>query len=242
MYESFTGFNNLDKIVFVGLDGTLKQMDPDGTNVETIASAESPYSFGGEAYFQISPDKNKILIIENRVPCDIYEQCNNQRLVMIDLLTMDRTILMEEYLGDWNVLMWRPDSSGFYYAYHEFLPGGGRIHKIVVGYISGEGEGTVTDLSDSDLNYDKENDNFFGLFTESNNLLDDQGLYDGETGMLLTKNTSAPNVFENQGLFGFDEDGIYFADSDGTNFVKYVEPQITSPSKGMPWLQLLLEE
>ena len=221
MYSPNAFYNKNGKIIFIGGDGTLKQMNEDGSNVETLAVPANPYtSFG---YIVMSPDRKKLLITEDREPCGIYEQCNFQRMILIDLVTMQRTLVTEEYLGDWNIAMWRPDSSSFYYIYHEFLPGDDRNYITITGDIPCDGSRLiVTDLSNSDMAEIEMFNHNVVLYTKSNNFMSvlDQNIYSGKTGEFIYKDTDLPIVIFNANLFGYDEDGVYFTDPDGSNFIE----------------------
>ena len=212
-------FDNDGKIIFNG-DGALKRMDVDGTNITTIATPESPYDF---TMFWMSPDRNKIIVIENNQQGDDYDTSNYQRLVLMNSDGMGRTLIGQEYLGDWNDLSWQEDSRSFFYHYHIFnVVGGvdgGEITKYELVNLSG-GSLNITDLSNSDLSKVGN----LCHFTKSGNLLSlsYQELYNGQTGVLISTRPDVPTLTE--AMFGFDRNGnIYFANFDGSNFRQFEE-------------------
>jgi hypothetical protein len=216
-------------IVFVGTDGTLKQMDGDGSNAVTLATPQSPYSFG---FFVISPDQNKLAVTETRTDCADYHHCNFQRLVLIDLPTMTRQVVTEAYLGDWNFLTWRPNSDGFYYVYHVFDSETERTHHTISCEISCTGQVTTVDLTGSDIG-DTISANI-ALYTKTDNLLlslGDKGLYDANTGAKITTIDTVPDLLGAPKLFGSDDQGIYFSEVDGSDMIAIEDGDVNTDGR-----------
>ena len=215
-------FDKSGKILFIDSStGILKKMDTNGTNITTVANPEPPYSF---SVFWISPDREKIVVVENRQEGWDYDTGNYERLVLMNSDGTNRTVIKEEYLGEWNNLSWKPDSSGFLYYHHVFNGLSGEDFKKFPKYLAFDLSGdtiTINDLSDSDMGKEEN----ICLYTKSGNLLSltYRELYDGKTGTLIADRSSdVPLITE--AMFGFDNNGeIYFADLNGSNFRKFVE-------------------
>jgi len=209
-------FDKSGKILFIDSStGILKKMDTNGTDIITVANPESPYSF---SVFWISPDREKIVVVENRQEGWDYDTGNYERLVLMNSDGTDRTVIIEEYLGEWNLLSWKPDSSCFLYYHHVFNELSGEDFRKFPKYLAFDLSGdtiTINDLSNSDMGKEENG----CLYTKSGNLLSltYRELYNGQTGVLI-----APLITE--AMFGFDNNGdIYFADLNGSNFRKFVE-------------------
>ncbi|MHC4807378.1 MAG: YybH family protein [Planctomycetota bacterium] len=215
-------FDKSGKILFIDSStGILKKMDTNGTNIITVANPESPYSF---SVFWISPDREKIVVGENRQEGSDYDTGNYERLVLMNSDGTDRTVIIEEYLGEWNLLSWKPDSSGFLYYHHLYNGLSGEDFKKFLKYLAFDLSSdtiTINDLSDSDMGKEEN----ICLYTKSGNLLSMtyRELYDGKTGTLIADRSSdVPLITE--AMFGVDINGeIYFADLNGSNFRKFVE-------------------
>lgn len=215
-------FDKSGKILFIDSStGILKKMNTNGTNMTTVANPQSPYSF---SVFWISPDREKILVVENREEGWEYETGNYERLVLMNSDGTDRAVIIEEYLGEWNILSWKPDSSGFLYYHHLFNGLSGENFEEFAKYFSFDLSGdtiAINNLSDSDIG--KEENVCF--YTKTGNLLSltYRELYDGQTGTLIADRSSDVPLFT-KAMFGFDNNGnIYFADLNGSNFRKFVE-------------------
>jgi len=196
-------------------------MDTNGTNITTVANPESPYSF---SVFWISPDREKIVVVEGRQEGSNYDTGNYERLVLMNSDGTDRTVIKEEYLGEWNVHSWRPDSSGFLYYHHLYNGFSGEDFEKFPKYLAFDLSGdtiTINDLSNSDMGKEEN----FCHYTKLGNLLSltYRELYNGQTGTLIADRPSdVPLITET--MFGFDNNGeIYFADLNGSNFRKFVE-------------------
>jgi hypothetical protein len=199
-------FDKDGKILFLNIgindNRLIKRMDPDGQNITTVATPQSPYT--SFSVFWLSPDRQHIVAVEERTG-------DYQRLVLMNSDGTDRSIIKPEYLGYWNMLPWKPDSSGFFYYYHVGAYPGGTPKYAVINL-----DGSTIDLSNSDLGQKDENICFF---TKSGNLLSlsYQELYNGQTGALIGSTPDVP-LFTNS-MIGWDNNGeIYFANLDGTNF------------------------
>ncbi len=218
-YDIAAYFVSDNRVIFNGSsDGTLKSMNADGTDIVTIASPEPPYSFG---MFWLSPDREKIVADEFWRACPDYNTCNYERLVLMNADGMGRTVIKQEYLGEWNALFWKPDSSGFLYYHHTFNVVGGVYQGETPKYNIIKLDGSIIDLSNSYMGNKDEN---ICLFTKTGNLLSlsHQELYNGQTGTLIVKRPDLPFIADT--MFGFDNTGeIYFANRNGTNFRRYFE-------------------
>ena len=232
-------FNNEGKILFLDFyDRKIKRMDTNGENITTIATSEFPYSF---SVFWLSPARERIVAAEYKQSGD-YLTTHYTRLVLMNSDGTGRKVILGEYLGDWNMLIWKPfsrevvinkkylgdrnqlvrkrDSSEFFYYHHAFVVDEGYQIKIPKYFVINIFDGSVTDLSNSDLGIE-ENACFY---TKSGNLLSlhYRELYDGQTGMLIASRCDVPVWLRT--MFGFDDTGaIYFADLDGSNFRKFEE-------------------
>ncbi len=221
--EDSAAFDSNGKILFIdnGGDGLIKKMNPDGTNITTIATPVSPYRFN---VFWLSPDRQKMIAVEETHPPDYfnYDTMNLARLVLMNADGSGRTVIKTEYLGEWNMLFWNADSSKIFYYYHTFnvMEGvyqGKTPHYAVID-IPG---GAETDLTGSALG--GKDENVCG-FTKSGNLLSltHHELYNGQTGALIAVRADAPSMMEARVGFGMDGE-IYFAGLDGTNFRRFIE-------------------
>ncbi len=210
-------FDKDDNILFIDSnDSLLKKMDPDGTNITTIAIPESPYDFD---VFWMSPDRKKIIIGEERQE-DNYHTSHYERLVLINADGTNRTIVKPEYLGDWNNVSWKPDSSGLLYYYHLFDVVNGVYQGNIYKYDVLTMDGSTIDLSSSDVG--KEENPCY--FTNCGNLLSlsYKELYNGQTGALIAHRSDV--LAWTDSMFGFDGVGdIYFADLAGSNFRRFIE-------------------
>jgi hypothetical protein len=216
--EDSAYFDNNGNILFIDKStGVLKMMNPDGTNITTVATPVFPYRF---TVFWLSPNREKLIAVETRRPGD-YQTTNYSRLVLMNSDGTNRTIIKGEYLGDWNALGWADSSEAFYY-YHVFNVVGGVYqgktpHYVLIDILSG----TETDLSYSDLGGKETN---VCAFTKSGNLLSwmYHELYNGQTGSLIAQRSDVPSLTD--AMWGFDGAGeIYFADLDGSNFRRFIE-------------------
>ena len=184
-----------------------------------MALPESPYSF---EMFWLSPDRNKIIVVEEIQVGASYRTGHYARLVLMNTDGTNRTIIKGEYLGDWNALSWRADSARVFYYYHTFIVVGGVYQGESTKYASIDiPGGTETDLSSSDVGGKETN---FCLFTKSGNLLSMMyhELYNGQTGSLIAVRADVPSMMG--AMVGWDSAGeIYFADLDKTNFRRFIE-------------------
>jgi hypothetical protein len=221
--QDAVAFDNNGKLLFIDKsgDGLLKRMNPDGTNITSIATPVSPYRFN---VFWLSPDRQKIIAVEETHLPDYsnYYTTNYARLVLMNADGTNRTIIKEGYLGQWNMLFWKADTSKVFYYHHTFnVVGGvyqGKTPHYVVIDIPG---GTATDLTGSAVGGKVMN---ICAFTKSGNLLSlmHSELYNGQTGALIAARADAPSMMAAR--VGFDMGGeIYFANLDGTNFRRFVE-------------------
>jgi len=212
-------FDGDGKIVFLdSSDLLLKKMDPEGTNITTIAVPEPPYNFD---VFWMSPDREKIVIGEEREEGDDYHTGHYERLVLMNTDGTDRSVLKSEYLGDWNNLSWKPDSSGFLYFHHLFDVVNGIYQGTIYQHEIIDIDGSKINLSGSDLANKGQNACFF---TKSGNLLSlsYSELYNGQTGTLIAYREDVPLWTDE--MFGFDGAGdIYFAKLDKSNFRRFIE-------------------
>ncbi len=225
-------FDGGGKILFLdSIDGLLKRMNPDGSNINTVAAPETPYSF---SVFWISPDRKKIIVNEYRQVSSDYGTDNYDRLVLMNSDGTGRTVIKDEYLGYWNMLAWKPDSSGFLYYHHVFdvVDGVDQVEtpRYVLIDIS---DGTETDLSGSDIAKEEN----LCLPTRWGNLLSIsyRELYNGETGnLIMDVSQDVPLLTET--MLGWDNQGeIYFADLDGSNFRRFVESAFSSYDTNEDW-------
>ena len=215
-------FDRSGKILFIHSGtGVLKKMDADGKNITVVENPEPPYFF---SMFWMSPDREKILVIECRRRGSDYETGKYERLVLMNSDGTDRTVIKEEYLGEWNLLSWRLDSNGFLYYHHVFNDLSGEDFEKFPKYLAFDLAGdtiTINDLSNSDIGKEEN----FCHYTKLGNLLSltYRELYNGQTGTLIADRPSdVPLITET--MFGFDNNGeIYFADLNGSNFRKFVE-------------------
>jgi hypothetical protein len=210
------------KILFVdSADNVLKKMDTNGTNIVTVASPTTGYSF---TYLALSPGRNKLAIIENAQGCADFYACNTERLVVMDAAGTNRSIIKSEYVGEWNLLSWRQDSQALLYYHHLFSGGVKGPAKYTLFDLSG-GSVVTTDFSGGNWNTE-ENACFF---TKTGNLLSlfNQELYDGRTGNLIANvSSTVPNMMTGT-MMGWATSGdYYFADNtSGANFRRFVEPE-----------------
>lgn len=218
-------FDKSGKILFIHSGtGVLKKMDTDGTNITAVANPEPPYSF---AMFWMSPDRERIVATEGRQEGPDYKTGRYERLALIDLDTTERTVIMGEYLGEWNLLSWRPDSSGFLYYHHQFNGLAGEAFESLPKYLTFDltiEPPIVTDLSRSDLGKEEN----LCLYTRSGNLLSlaHRELCNGQTGTLIADRSSdVPPITEiTETMVGADNNGdIYFADLNDSNLRKFME-------------------
>ncbi|MHB8827994.1 MAG: LamG-like jellyroll fold domain-containing protein [Syntrophales bacterium] len=217
--EDSAAFDGSGKILFIDkVDGVLKKMNADGTNVVTVATPASPYRF---TYFSLSPDRQKLMIVEESRGTDYYAT-NQSRLVLMNADGTSRAIVQDAVLGEWNMLVWKADSSRVFYYYTTFNgmsePNVVETSHYAVFAVPG---GARTDLSSSALGSAEGN---VGSFTKAGNLLSwmNHNLYNGQTGALIATRTDVPTLMEARLGFGLDGE-IYFANLDGTNFRKFVE-------------------
>jgi len=225
--EDSAAFSAKGKILFIDKsDGVLKKMNPDGTNITTIVTPAPSYRF---SVFWVAPDRQKMIAVEERRSFDYYTT-NYSRLVMI---TEDgtRTVIKEEVLGQWNMLLWKADSSRFFYYYQTFNVAGGVYQGNTSHYaVIDVPGGTLTDLTGSAVGGKDEN---VCSFTKSGNLLSwmYHELYNGRTGALIASPADAPSMMEAR--VGFDMSGdIYYANLDGMNVRKFIESYATAGSCG----------
>ncbi|MCK9362911.1 MAG: hypothetical protein M0P74_04860 [Syntrophales bacterium] len=229
--EDSAAFDGSGKILFIDKsDGILKKMNPDGTNIVTVAMPASPYRF---TYFSLSPDRQKLMIVEESRSADYYAT-NQSRLILMNADGTSRAVVQEAVLGEWNMLLWKADSSRVFYYYSTFSGSEPNVVQTSHYAVFAVPGGTRTDLSSSALG--SAEGNVCG-FTKSGNLLSwmNHNLYNGQTGALIATRTDAPTLMEAR--VGFGQDGeIYFANLDGTNFRKFVESSIqtwtVTPSAG----------
>jgi hypothetical protein len=215
-------FDSNNMIVFDGADGEIKRMDTDGQNIVPVAKPVDTYRLGR---FWMSPDRHKLVVIEGQPGWD-YETSNYERLVLFNADGSGRRVLVERYLGEWNFVVWKPDSSGFIYYYHTFNGEPLPYHTEEPHYITfdlSKDPIDCKDLSGSDLGSKDENVCFY---TRSGNLLNPVTgeRYDPQTGSLLPGR--CPDVLDSfdAGIIGVDQTGgIYFADPNGENFREVVE-------------------
>jgi|GEM_PF-5872680 len=216
-------FNRQGQIIYLDpATGKIMALNPD-LSTAVIASPIAPYTFSA---FWLSPDRAKIVAVENKQTGDYYTT-NYERLILMSSDGSSRQILQPQYLGEWNYLTWKPDSSGLLYYYHTFTVVGGVFQGKVQKYVLYNNIETATpsalNLSNSFMGKKDEN---ICLFTASGNLLSIsyRELYNGKTGALLKNvSTTVPDIMLS--MFGINENGeIYFADADGTNFRRFIEP------------------
>jgi hypothetical protein len=225
--EDSAAFNGSGEILFIDkIEGVLKVMNPDGTNIATIATPELPYRF---TYFSLSPDRQKIMIVEESRSIDYYTT-NQSRLVMMNADGTGRMVVQDAVLGEWNMLVWKFNSSQVFYYYTTFN-GSSEPNVVKTPHYSiiAVPGGTRTDLSGSALG--SKAGNVCG-FAKSGNLLSwmNQELYNGQTGALIAQRPDVPSAMEAR--VGSDRSGeIYFANLDGTNFRRFVES--TTPVNGV---------
>jgi len=220
--QDSVAFNGKGEILFIDKsDDVLKRMNPDGTNITTIATHVSPYRFN---VFWLSPDRQKIIAVEETHPPDYYNYytTNYARLVLMNADGSGRTVIKEAVLGEWNMLSWKADSSKVFYYYQTFNVSNGVYQGKTPHYVMIDiPGGTATDLTASALGGKGEN---VCSFTKSGNLLSwmYHELYNGQTGALIAVRADAPSMTEAR--VGFDMGGeTYFANLDGTNFRRFVE-------------------
>lgn len=220
-------FDGDGKILFVDEnEGVLKKMDSDGSNITEVATPAWPYNFD---IFWISPDREKIVIAEERQEGD-YHTTHYSRLVVMNTDGSGRTVIAPEILGGWNMLSWKPDSSGFFYFYHLFDVVGGIYQGKIYKYTAFNLDGSSLELTASDLGSRVQN---VCIYTKSHNLLSLRyhELYDGQTGTLIAQRSDVPILVSlpsvplwTEAMFGFDGAGdIYFADLKGNNFRRFIE-------------------
>jgi hypothetical protein len=144
----------------------------------------------------------------------------------MDAATGNRIYTAQEYLGEWNMLTWKPDSKGFLYYYHTFNVVGGVYQSMTPKYAAFDNVSinppTINDLSNSYMGQKDENLSFY---TKSGNLLslEYRELYNGQTGALIADRSFDVPLFTNT-MFGIDGNGdIYFANQDKSNFRRFIE-------------------
>lgn len=203
-------FDKDGKILFLNIgindNRIIKRMDSDGQNITTVATPQSPYT--SFSVFWLSPDRQYIVAVEERIG-------DYERLVLMNSDGTGRRVVKGEYLGYWNMLSWKPDSSGFFYYHHVGAYPGGTPKYALINL-----DGSTIDLSTSDLGKEEN----MCLFIKSGNLLSlsYRELYNGYTGKLIASRPDVPLITEM--LFGFDNTGeIYFAKRDGTDFRSFAE-------------------
>jgi len=128
------------------------------------------------------------------------------------------SVTLAEYTGEWNLLSWKPDSTGYFYYYHTFS-GSETIPEYALFDVSDPLLPGTTFLSNGD--WSKEDNICF--YTASDNLLSltFKKLYNGKTGDLI-KAVNIPTF--GKAMFGFNGNGdIYFANLDKTNFRRFNE-------------------
>ena len=213
--EDSAYFDDDGQILFIdSVTGELKKMNSDGTDIATIASPEAPYSF---EVLWMSPDREKIIVQEGREEVD-YNTGHYARLVMMNGDGTGRSIVFPEYLGDWNMLTWKPGSKGFLFYHHDFYVVNGVREKKIPKYVAVDfstGPVKTVDLSNSALGKEEN----VLLYTLSGNLLSltYRELYNGNTGAFIASRNDVP-VFK-ETMVGSNYPGlIYFANLDGSNF------------------------
>jgi lipocalin len=216
-------FDKDGKILFPDSSGIIQKMNPDGTNITAFATPQSPYKFD---IFWLSPDRTLIAAVEYRQPCPDYHTCRYSRIVLLNADDGSRISTMPEYLGDWNMLSWKANSSQFIFYDHIFNVVGGVYQNESPRYRAFDNltidPPHIKDFSGSDMGQKDENIVFY---TKSGNLLSlmYQELYSGQTGALIADRASDVPSITNT-IYGFDAEGeIYFAARDKTNFRRFVE-------------------
>jgi hypothetical protein len=211
-------FDSSDRIVFQADDASLKKMDANGRNITTLAVPEEPYLF--DSYFEVSPDRQKIVAFEHKwVGGHDYNTDHFTRVVLLNTDGTGRKVLLPDFLGESNLLSWKPTSDGFLFYFHIYNGLTGDQHKAYPRYFAFDlstDPVEINDLSESDLG--KEENVLF--YTRCGTLLSASypgEIYDPGTGALLDTDASVPSLWD--GLWGFDDSGgIYFADPDGSSF------------------------
>jgi hypothetical protein len=208
-HETFSVASFFDKegrVIFN--DGAIKRVEPDGTGITTLAASKDFYLFG---LFRLSPDREKIVAVEYRYDGAPGEFENYGRVVLMSADGSGGRALYEGDLGEWNRIIWKPDSSGFLFNFQD-------------NYISFDlstDSPEIADLSRSDIGT---GENLYA-YTRSGNLLSltGGGLFDGRTGDLIDDRSDVPSATEF--LYGMDRNGeIYFADdSNGSNSRQFRE-------------------
>ena len=224
-FESVDGdfaayYDTNDKILFLGGDGEIKRMDGDGQNVITLLKPEIPFRF---QVFWLSPDRKTIAAVESYEGSGDYETNHYERLIVINLDNTNRQVLMESFLGEWNFLTWKSDSSGFFYYYHTFNGEPEPNHAAYPQYLVvdlSKNPIVQNNLSNSDLGSKEEN---LCFYTPSGYLLGvvTEELYDPQSGALIR--TCLDGVTSiHSGIMGIDSSGeIYFADFNGGHFYQF---------------------
>lgn len=207
--DGAAAFNSEGKILFINHnDGLFKKMDVDGTNISSIATPDPTYSF---TMFWVSPDRQKVAILERK--------SSVARLLMMNPDGTDRETIKGDWVGDFNHLSWKTDSSGFLFYYHlDTEPENTDQYLLVDISVSPV---TVTDLSNSDLgkpdnpSFATKYGNFIGIISRE--------LYNGQTGEIISdRQCDVPSIMEK--MWGIGNSGeIYFADQDGSNVRIFIE-------------------
>jgi hypothetical protein len=218
-------FDGNGKILFCDYStGVLKTMDPDGSNIATFASPAGSYSFDA---FYLSPDREKIIAIEYRETTSDYYTGHYERLVLLSS-TGSRVAATPEYLGEWNNLSWKADSSSFLYFSHLFNVAGGVYQGKTPKYAVYDPVGDLTSVTDLSSSYMGVKESNICLFTQSSQLLSlmYRELYDTKTGSFMG-DMSLRMPIAPQTMFGWNGRGeIFLADPDGSNFRIFVESPV----------------
>ena len=132
-----------------------------------------------------------------------------------------RMNLTEFFLGDWNMLSWKPNLDGVLVYYHEFSQPEEPEHKEFPKYVAFEFSAEsvrVNDLSNSDLGKEEN----ILVYTQCGTLLSltYHELYNAKTGSFLS---DASSLFPSSPVLvgSLDEVNLSFADPDGSNFRRF---------------------
>jgi hypothetical protein len=211
-------FNANDQVIF-NENGEINRMDPDGTNISTVATPLAPYKFG---MFWMSRDRESFVVVEYRDEGPDYETGHYERLIRINIDGNGGVIIKPEFLGEWNLLQFNMENKQVLFYHHTFNglplndPGFLSSPQYVLIDLPG---GTETNLCPSDLCQDEN----IAFFTIDNKLvsISHKALYNLNGSMIADLQAIMPELF--QSMFGWDSVAeLYFADlPDGTNFRRF---------------------
>ncbi len=206
-------FDDSNRIVYVD-QGLLKRCDIQGGGTVVLSQPEAPYKYG---IFWMSPDRQKVMVLESRSEGGQYPTGHYGRLVLLNADGSGRSVVLPEFPGDYNQLFWNSDGTAFFFYYHALV-----TPEYPAQYVLGTWNGGGFDLTPLTTPGIWDVDPNLCCFTPQGNLLGwfTRKLYRLEEGSTEDRSFEMPEfTASSRARIGYAQDGrTCFADGDGSNF------------------------